>query len=115
MRLYRYLPVLVAVLLALYALYGCTSGDQYRAAAYSLELQYGVGDGNQDRVGKRSWDEDSSWFALGIHPFRWHEMVLQAQIAQRMATEAAYAARPEPQKPDEPTPEQVPQPCGKPK
>jgi len=86
---------------------GCTTQDEFRATAASLEVTYGVGDGSLER-GAKDLDTDSSWWAFGVRPFAYWDMKMRAQMNARAILEQRYAERPpppaEPQAPCEPKP-----------
>jgi len=93
MRYVRYLPVVLAILLLAWAISGCTNPRHFEPAIYSTRIEVGVGTGNQDRLGKRSWDSDSEWIALSWSPFAYWANERQAQVNALTLVEAAYARR----------------------
>lgn len=87
----RILVVLAAAFFA-FAVSGCRSQDQWRAAAASLRMEYGVGSGDIER-GKRDWDAESTWLAFSVQPFAYLDMEMRAERNVRAFVEAQYQER----------------------
>ena len=95
MRIVRFLPEIVALVLLAWAISGCVTRDQWIAAASSTRVGMSDfdGDWSMNKQGQRHGSTNGRSVFADLAPLRWWEMRLQAEMQARTLVEAAYARR----------------------